>query len=152
MSPIFSLMTKEELLFKAINIATEAHRGQTDKYGAPYIGHVMRVVNYCRTLDEKIIGALHDVVEDAPDWTFERLTAEGFGAYVYELDCLTKREGEDYDIFLSRTLQSELAVRVKLCDLQDNMDLRRVNRALAEKDLKRMNKYLKAYRYLTEKY
>ena len=50
----FSLeMTKEELLNKAIKIADKAHKGQTDKYHAPYIAHVMRVMNYGKTLDEK---------------------------------------------------------------------------------------------------
>lgn len=145
-------MTKEQLLNKAIQIADIAHAGQTDKYGAPYIGHVMRVMTYGKTMDEKIVGVLHDLVEDCPQWTFEKLRQEGFSAYVQALDCLTKREGEQYPEFIARTEKSPLAVAVKLNDLRDNMDLRRINRELTEKDLKRLNKYLRAYRYLSEKY
>lgn len=59
-------MTKEELLNKAIKIANRAHKGQTDKFGTPYIGHIMRVMNYGKTYDEKIVGVLHDVIEDCP--------------------------------------------------------------------------------------
>lgn len=148
-------MTKEELLHKAIKIAERAHKGQTDKYGAPYIAHVMRVMNYGRTLDEKIVGVLHDVVEDCPQYDFDYLRIQGFPEYIlFAIKCLTKFENsnETYDDFLKRTERSPLAVRVKLNDLRDNMDLRRVNRELTERDIKRFNKYLKAYRYLIEKY
>lgn len=146
-------MTKEQLLIKATEIADRAHLGQTDKYGAPYIGHVMRVMNYGKTLDEKIVGVLHDVVEDCPQWTFERLAKEGFSDYIFALDCLTKRPGEGYDDFVLRTEKSPLAIAVKLNDLRDNMDIRRItHHPLTEKDIKRLNKYLKAYRYLTDRY
>ena len=64
-------MTKEELLNKAIKIANRAHKGQTDKFGTPYIGHIMRVMNYGKTYDEKIVGVLHDVIEDCPEITYE---------------------------------------------------------------------------------
>lgn len=145
-------MTKEQLLNRAIQIADIAHAGQTDRYGAPYIGHVMRVMNYGKTLDEKIVGVLHDVVEDCPEWTFQKLSQEGFGCYIHALNCLTKREGEQYPDFVARTETSPLAIAVKLNDLRDNMDLRRCNRELTEKDLKRFNKYLRAYHYLIRKY
>ena len=39
------MLSKEELLNKAIKIADKAHRGQTDKFGTPYIGHLIRVMN-----------------------------------------------------------------------------------------------------------
>lgn len=148
-------MTKEDLLNKAIKIAERAHKGQTDKYDAPYIGHVMRVMNYGHTYDEKIVGVLHDVVEDCPEYDFDYLRTQGFPEYIlFAIKCLTKFEGnnESYDDFLRRTEKSPLAIRVKLNDLRDNMDLRRVNRELTERDIKRLNKYLKAYRYLIDKY
>lgn len=145
---------KEELLFKAIKLAQKAHKGQTDKYGAPYIAHVFRVMERGRTLDEKIVGALHDVVEDHPKYSFNLLREEGFPEYIVDtVECLTKTsDDEDYDRFIQRTEKSKLAVAVKLNDLLDNMNLARINRELTEKDLKRLNKYLKAYRYLSEKY
>lgn len=149
-------MTKEQLLNRAIKIADKAHRGQTDKYGAPYIGHVMRVMNYGKTLDEKIVGVLHDVVEDCPEYDFDFLREQGFPEYIlFAIKCLTKFPDldETYDDFIRRTEKSPLAIAVKLNDLRDNMDLRRVTYAeLTKKDLARFNKYLKAYRYLTEKY
>lgn len=147
-------ISKEELLNKAIKIATKAHRKQTDKYGAPYVAHVLRVMNLGKTLDEKIVGVLHDVVEDCPEITYDVLRTEGFSEeQIFAIECLTKNPpDEDYDLFIKRTEQSPLAIAVKINDLTDNMDLKRVNRLLTSKDLKRFNKYLKAYQYLIEKY
>lgn len=136
-------------LEKAISIATAAHAGQIDKYGAPYIGHVMRVMNMGRTEEEKIVGVLHDVVEDT-DWTFEKLEAEGLPApLLAALRCITKlSDDEDYDHFTQRVLTNRLACLVKINDLTDNMDVRRMP-AMTEKDVPRFNKYLKAYRQVT---
>lgn len=64
-------------LERAIEIARQAHVGQVDKGGADYIGHPLRVMEMGRTEEEKIVGVLHDVVEDS-DWTFEMLEEEGF--------------------------------------------------------------------------
>ena len=101
------------------------------------------------TDDERIVGALHDVVEDTP-WTFDDLLREGFSIQIVEaVRCLTKKsEDEDYDEFTERVRKNPLAVRVKLNDLRDNMDIRRMP-SVTEKDVKRLNKYLKAYRTLT---
>jgi (p)ppGpp synthase/HD superfamily hydrolase len=147
-------MSKELLLNKAIKIAEKGHRKQVDKYGAPYIKHVMRVMEYGKTLDEKIVGVLHDLIEDCPDYSYEFLRKQGFSeTQIFAIECLTKNPpNEDYDEFIKRTEKSPLAIAVKLNDLRDNMDLRRINRPLTEKDLKRLNKYLKAYQYLIEKY
>lgn len=146
--------SKEKLLQRAIKIAQKAHRNQTDKYGTPYIRHVISVMNYGKTLDEKIVGVLHDVVEDCPEYSFEYLREKGFPEHiVYAVECVTKlSEEENYDDFIKRTEQSPLAISVKLNDLRDNMDLTRINRPLTSKDMERLNKYLKAYRYLSEKY
>ncbi len=147
-------MTKNQLLHKAIKIADKAHKGQTDKYNAPYIGHVMRVMNDGKTIDEKIVGILHDVVEDCPKYDLDYLRGQGFPEYIlFAISCLSKLDpNETYDDFIKRIEQSPLAVAVKINDLKDNMDIKRANRLLTEKDLKRLNKYLKAYLYLTEKY
>lgn len=136
-------------LERAIEIATEAHRGQFDKVGNDYIGHPLRVMAAGKTTEEKIVGVLHDVVEDT-DWTFERLVAEGFSAEVIEaLRCVTKlSESEPYDMFIARVKENPLAVAVKLNDLTDNMDIRRLP-YISDKDVKRLKKYLKAYKQLT---
>ena len=134
---------------RAIEIATEAHRGQLDKAGCDYIEHPLRVMAAGKSLDEKIVGVLHDVVEDT-NWTFESLAAEGFSAEVIEaLRCVTKlSESEPYDKFIARVKRNPLAVAVKLNDLSDNMDIRRLP-YLSDKDIKRLKRYLKAYKQLT---
>ena len=146
-------MTKDELLNKAIKIAQKAHKGQTDKFGTPYIGHVIRVMNAGKTYDEKIVGVLHDVIEDCPEITLDYLLQQGFpNEIVFAIECLTKNPSDqDYTEFIKQTEKSPLAVSVKMNDLQDNMNLTRFNRLMTEKDMNRLNKYLTAYLYLKEK-
>lgn len=135
-------------LQRAIEIATEAHKGQFDKAGNEYIDHPLRVMEMGKTEDEKIVGMLHDVIEDT-DWTFEALEAEGFSKEVIDaLRCVTKvSEKENYDDFIDRVRKNPLAVAVKINDLTDNMDIRRLP-YLSDKDIKRLKKYLKAYKRL----
>ena len=141
-------METNPLLAKAINLAMQAHAGQTDKAGMPYIGHVMRVMQAGRTIDEKIVGVLHDIVEDTP-WTFDALLAEGFPAHIVDaLRCVTKiSDDEPYEQFIERVKTNPLAVAVKINDLSDNMDIRRLP-YLSDKDVKRLKKYLRAYKKL----
>ena len=135
-------------LQKAIEIAQVAHKGQTDKSGAPYIMHVIRVMNSGKTEIEKICGVLHDLVEDTP-WTFEMLQHEGFSEEIINvLKCVTKEsEQEDYDHFIDRIIQNKTAIAVKLNDLRDNMDITRLPQ-ITEQDRKRLNKYIRAYKKL----
>lgn len=137
------------MLQKAITIAVEAHKNQTDRYQAPYIMHVMRVMMRGKTEEEKICGILHDVVEDT-EWTFENLKKEGFtDAMIEALRCLTKGEDEPYDDYISRVKNNKLAIAVKLNDLEDNMDVRRMPQ-MEPNDVDRFNKYLKAYQQLIQ--
>ena len=138
----------DQLLARAISIALEAHRGATDKAGMPYAGHIMRVMQAGKTYDEKIVGVLHDLVEDT-DWTFDRLLDEGFPVYIVDaLRCVTKTsEDEPYEDFIKRVKSNPLAVAVKINDLSDNMDIRRLSE-LTDKDVQRLRKYLQAYREL----
>lgn len=131
-------------LQRAIEIAREAHAGQYDKAGADYIGHPLRVMEKGRTEEEKIVGVLHDVVEDS-EWTIGRLATEGFSWNVISaLECITKKsEYEDYDAFISRVLKNELAARVKLYDLEDNLDLSRLE-TVSPADIERCEKYRRA--------
>ena len=134
------------MLNRAIEIAAKAHAGQVDKGGNPYIMHPLRVmVIFCGDSDEttKICAVLHDVVEDT-DVTLEDLRAEGFSDEVITaLDCLTKREGESYDDFISRILMNMIACKVKYGDLIDNSNLTRIPNPTA-KDRERIVKYNKA--------
>ena len=146
----FHKMFLKIILDRAKAIATSAHEGQVDKAGKPYIEHPMRVMNMGKTVEEKIAGVLHDVVEDS-DWTLEMLEKEGIPKDVMDaLRCVTKlSEDEDYDHFIERVKTNPLAVKVKLNDLKDNMDITRLGE-VTEKDLARLNKYIRAYRQLTE--
>ncbi len=110
--------------------------------------HVHRVSLAGLTEEEKIVGLLHDVVEDT-EWTFEALEREGFSKQVIDaLKCVTKTsEDEDYELFIQRVARNPLAIRVKLNDLADNMDIRRIPE-LGPKDFERLTKYHKAYQYL----
>lgn len=135
-------------LARAIEIATEAHKGQVDKAGNEYIRHPLRVMEMGKTEEEKIVGVLHDVVEDT-DWSFDMLEAEGFAPEIIAaLKCVTKiSENENYDSFIERVKKNPLATAVKINDLTDNMDIRRLP-YLSDKDVKRLKKYLKAYKKL----
>src|SRR5688500_7041712 len=118
-------------LERAIEIAAIAHRGQTDKSGAPYILHPLRIMMRMTSEEAKIVAVLHDVVEDSPDhdkWTLERLRDAGFSALVVEgVDCVTNRPGESYDDFITRCSSNKIAREVKVGDLEDNMNLLRIS-------------------------
>ena len=147
----FYKMFLKIILDRAKEIAKAAHEGQVDKAGKPYIEHPMRVMKMGKTVEEKITGVLHDVVEDS-EWTFEMLEKEGIPKDVMDaLRCVTKlSEDEDYDHFIARVKTNPLAVKVKLNDLKDNMDITRLDQ-VTEKDLARLNKYIRAYKQLTAK-
>jgi (p)ppGpp synthase/HD superfamily hydrolase len=131
-------------LERAIAIAAEGHAGQVDKAGEPYIFHPLRVMLSCATSDERIVGVLHDVVEDCPGWTFDRLRQEGFSDRVLAaLDSVTVRAGESYEAFVERAAANPIGRRVKLADLRDNCDLTRIS-APTERDLTRIDKYRRA--------
>jgi (p)ppGpp synthase/HD superfamily hydrolase len=135
-------------LENAIRIAVAAHQGQVDRAGQPYILHPLRVMARCQTTPERIVAVLHDVVEDT-HWTFDDLRKEGFSEEIIQaLECVTKREGEPYEDFVRRSAENRIATRVKLADLEDNMDLKR-NEQVTTEDLPRLNKYLLAHRFLT---
>lgn len=138
----------ETLLAKAINIALQAQKDEVDLQGMPYAGHIMRVMGAGKTVDEKIVGALHDLVEDT-DFTLEYLLAQGFPQHIVDaVGCLTKQsDDEPYDSYIERVKSNPLAVAVKINDLTDNMDIRRYQ-TLTDVDVERMRKYLKVYHEL----
>lgn len=135
------------LLEKAIALAVEKHAGQTDKSGETYILHPLRLMMKFTETQEQIVAVLHDVVEDS-DVTFQDLLDMGFSEDIVDaLDCLTKRDGESYTSFISRIASNFLATKVKMADLQDNMNLLRID-TITSKDLERQEKYHLAYRRL----
>ena len=143
-------MNLTEQLKLAIEIAISAHNGQLDTHnGRPYIEHPFRVMNAGHTLQEKIVGVLHDVVEDT-DWTLDKLKSEGFTNEIVDgIDAVTRRDNESYDDYIIRVQSNPLGIRVKLNDLTDNMDIRRWKEDQYQY-LARLQKYLSAYKQLTE--
>ncbi len=136
----------------AIQLAAQAHKGMTDKAGEPYIFHVLRVMLRMETEEERMIAVLHDLVEDT-DYSLDDLRRMGYPERIVEaIDCLTKREEEkdDYDRFIGRVKMNPLAIRVKIVDLEDNMNIHRLPE-LTEEDLKRVRKYHRGVRELSKK-
>lgn len=131
------------MLENAILFATKAHKGQTDKGGKPYIFHSFRVMLSCEKQEEQIAAVLHDVLEDT-DSTKEDLQKAGFSEEIIKaVVCLTKQKKEDYFDYIQKVKQNEIARVVKLADLQDNMNLKRLS-VITEKDKERVKKYQKA--------
>ncbi len=136
-------------LEQAIVIAAKAHTGQVDKAGAPYILHPLRVMLSLDSPEDKIVGVLHDVVEDSPT-TFEDLRAAGFSeTTIQALASVTRRPDEAYLTFVARAAADPIGRRVKLADLRDNTDRSRIPNPSA-KDYARLERYRQAIRLLEE--
>lgn len=144
-------------LEKAIEIAARAHAGVTDKAGAPYILHPLRVMLKVTSADSRIVAVLHDVVEDCADkgYTFEFIEQQGFDAKVLAgLRAVTKQpdeEGKHSDVgyedlymrFVLRAAKDSIGREVKIADLEDNCDLSRIANP-TERDRARVARYLRA--------
>jgi len=130
------------LLEKAISIAVNAHKGQVDKGGNPYILHPLSVMMNVHTIEEKIVAVLHDLIEDT-DWTFDRLRSEGFPEDIISgIDGVTRRENESRKDFIKRASENPLSKSVKREDLKQNLDLTRIP-CPTEEDFRRIKMYEK---------
>jgi hypothetical protein len=90
------------------------------------------------------VAVLHDVVEDAPEWTLGRLSTEGFSPRVIDaVASMTRRPGEEYADFILRSKANPIGKVIKYADLQDNSDLRRIPNP-TEDDRERKERYSKA--------
>lgn len=141
----------KDQLNKAILLAAIYHDGQYDRGGEPYLLHVLKVMHYLKTDDEELqcIAVLHDIVEDTAI-ELENLEASGYNfskRIIDGIQALTKINGESYDDYLERVMSNRDAVLVKMCDLRHNMDIRRL-KGVTPKDMKRIEKYAKAYQKL----
>lgn len=131
----------------AIAIALEAHRGQRDKGGQPYILHPLRLMLAAGSDDERVVAVLHDVVEDSR-MTLADLKARGLSpVQAAGLEAVTRRDGESYEDFVIRAGDDPVGRAVKILDLRDNSDLSRIPNP-SEKDLSRVDKYRRALKQL----
>jgi (p)ppGpp synthase/HD superfamily hydrolase len=128
----------------AIRLAVEAHLGQRDKNGQPYILHPLRVMFRLANEEERIVGVLHDVIEDTK-YTPDDLRKLGYSEQILQaLEGVTRREDESYEDFVLRSKANPISRRVKLADLEDNMDIRRMI-GVTPKDMERLARYRKAW-------
>lgn len=136
-------------LDKAIAISSRVHTGQVDKAGQPYILHPLRVMLKFQNEHERIVAVLHDVIEDS-EISLDDLKRLGFSTAIIEaIDCLTKRSGETYEEFISRVSLNDLARKIKIEDIKDNMDLTRIG-SINDIDLARIKKYHRALKFLSK--
>ena len=134
------------MLSKMILIATNAHDGQFDRGGTPYILHPMKVMHYLKTDDEELqcIALGHDVIEDT-SVTYKDLRDAGISERVIKgIAALTKMPGQTYDEYKEGVFANVDAMKVKMADLRHNTDVRRL-KGVTEKDIQRMEKYHRFY-------
>lgn len=137
------------LIEKSLAIALRAHAGAIDKAGCPYILHPLRLMAKMATDVEMSVALLHDVIEDS-DISAAELIAEGIPEEVVTaVLCLTKQAGESYQEFVLRARQNPIARKVKIADIEDNINILRIAN-LTEKDLARISKYHAAWYMLKE--
>jgi (p)ppGpp synthase/HD superfamily hydrolase len=127
----------------AISLAAEAHRGQKDKAKAPYILHPLRVMLRMENDADRTLAVLHDVLEDS-DMTVRDLQKAGYPTEIVEaITYLTRLKEEEYDQFIERVKGNSLAVKIKIADLEDNLNFERIKEP-NEDDLRRYEKYRRA--------
>lgn len=141
----------------ALGIVETAFVGKKDKAGNPYIEHLIRVSKHAGKYytgdtkykaDVEVIGLLHDLLEDCPEWTIKHLAAIFKDASILTaIEKLTHKEEDSYDTYIEGLRSNPYARAVKLADLEDNMNLTRLT-VITEKEIERMRKYHKAFIYL----
>ena len=137
----------DHLLETAIRLASKVHKGQKDRFGKPYILHVLRVMMRGHDIEEQLLGALHDVLERSA-LTPADILEKGFSPrVVMALEHISRIPEETYEQYIDRVLLDNLAIRVKMHDLADKMNLLHVQQ-LDPADLKRYNRQLTAYHRL----
>ena len=127
-------------LEQAIALAAKQHEGEVDKANSPYILHPLRVMLNVPTIEHKIVAVLHDILEDT-ETTIEDLYQFGFQEHIIDaIVALTKKQGETRLEAAQRARQNPIARVVKLADINDNMDLSRIQSPTV-KDFERLKEY-----------
>lgn len=132
---------------KIYNLVIREFDGITDKGGNPYIDHLVSVASRVDTIEEKVTALLHDIKEDR-DYTSDMLRAKGVSENIIEaVDILTRRRTETYMEYINRVVSTNnlIAIRVKKSDLEDNMDLGRIDKCTEEDHRRVFKRYIPAY-------
>lgn len=135
----------------AFAIAAKAHEGVVNKDGTAYILHPARLATRCADQDHdaQTVAILHDVIEDTPVTLDDLWVAEFPSRLIEAIDAMTKREGEEYGDFIERIALNPLAARIKILDIEDNIDVLRLP-VVGEWELQRTAKYHRAWKRLKE--
>ena len=138
-------MTDAQLIDTALSFALDVHQGQEDRGGHAYILHPLTLMTQMDTTEERLAALLHDTIEDS-DRTLDDIRALGMPAEVVEAVYLLTHDKSamTYEAYVHRLKSNPIARKVKLADLEHNMDIRR-NRPVDPEDLPRLNKYLRAW-------
>ena len=137
----------------AEQLAYKYFKDKKDKGGNPYMQHLRFVKNHCMLENSKIVGVLHDILEDT-DCSItvlrEIIVDENL---IQAIQLLTRKQSEKYSEYIDRIVNSKNinAIEVKLHDLENNMDITRL-KSIEQKDIDRIRKYKKAYNRVWSKY
>ena len=154
---------------KAVSLIRDKFEDKVDKGGHPYINHLFNVDRSAKKIWDdlklncapkdvlvfyekcRVVALLHDILEDT-DVTIDELKENGFDDDIIDaIVCITRlkieKKYEPYSEFIERVKNNDIAKCVKIFDLEDNMDIKRLS-SLGEKDFIRLNKYFHSWRYL----
>ena len=137
------------LINKALKIAYDAHYGQTDKSGTPYIYHPAFLAAQMDTEEEIVTALLHDVVEDTTV-TLSDLEREGFPPTVIDAVRLLTHKSGSYLGGIIGLEKNPIAVKVKLADLRHNNNPTRNANLPPDEAARLREKYDEAERLLKE--
>lgn len=150
--------TKGQQLNSMLLLVTNAFDGIFDKGGQPYVLHCLKVMHYLKSDDEELncIALGHDYIEDIHkgDIVAGRAALEALGfseRIIVGIIALTKIPGESYEDYQARVMANPDAIKVKMCDLRHNSDIRRLKgKVLRPKDIERTIKYYEFYSKLED--
>ena len=133
----------------AVIIAAQAHQGQKDRYGVNYILHPLRVMLRFESETEMIVAILHDVIEKT-EWTLEKLREQGFNDTVLKaVNLLTRQDEQPYMEYIEKLRGNRIARKVKIADIEDNMNPRRMD-TLSDENLEKLARLHKAWKILKQ--
>ena len=144
-------MIYTELTMKAMKLAYDAHHGQRDKAGMPYIFHPMHLAEQMDDEVSTCVALLHDVVEDT-SVTLAQLEKLFPAEVVQAVALMTHADDVDYFDYVRSIRGNEAARKVKLADLAHNSDATRLPASAAdsERACARLEKYRIARSILLE--
>ncbi|MBQ7136651.1 MAG: GTP pyrophosphokinase [Bacilli bacterium] len=148
-----SIKNSDNLIYKALEIVTTLFEHDVDKGGMPYMLHIIYVYKHVNTIEEKVVALLHDIIEDKKV-SEKDLIEIGFPEkIVNDVKVLTRIKPIDYKDYINYIVEngSREALNVKLADLENNMDILRINNPTLE-DIDRVKRrYVPAYEKITNR-